>query len=308
MAYTLDFSTTDTIDLSDYLEYMSQIDLSDTDQVLASGAMLKALANNRRFVVDKLNDELLSWRNFQPGNNATAQTLVLGSGDGFYVRANMWSPPSRASGVQDWERSLYSYQRPHDHNFSFMTVGYFGSGYATSIYEYDPDQTIGVPGELVGLRFLERTTLPTGKIMFYRAGRDVHSQEHPEEFSISVNLMLHSQESTNRNQYYFNLDNHTIEDYIPTSGTGRVALCSLARHIGNGETASALEEIASRHSMPRVRAAAFESLAVLSGAEHATWERAMQDKHPLVREVARRSLEEQNALARSKEPHRNTAG
>lgn len=293
MALTLEFSTTDSIELLDYLEYMSsEVDLRDTDQVLESGTMLKSLANNRNFLVDRVNQELLSWRNFQPGNSYSAQTLTLGGGKGFYVRANMWVPPSQVSGPQNWESNLYAYARPHDHNFSFMTVGYFGSGYATSIYEYDPELIAGIPGEQVQLRFLEKTTLPVGKVMFYRAGRDVHSQEHPEEFSISLNLMLARPEVDWSNQYWFDLNKHTIQDFVQRpSVSGRLALCQLARVLGNGATINILESIASHHEMPRVRASAYESLAALTScAAQTTWEYAVQDKHPFVRDLARRAL------------------
>jgi HEAT repeats len=272
----------------------SEVDLSDTDHVLESGAMLKALANNRHFLVERVNEELLSWRNFQTGNNYSAQTLALGGGNGFYVRANMWLPPSEVSGPKIWESNLYAYTRPHDHNFSFLTVGYFGSGYATSIYEYDPEQIAGIPGEQVQLRFLEKTTLPAGKVMFYRAGRDVHSQEHPEEFSISLNLMLARPEVDWSNQYWFDLDRYIIQDFVQRPSTsGRVALCRLAGALGNGATINILESIASHHEMPRVRASAYESLAALtSSAAQTIWEQAIQDRHPFVRDVARRVVDE----------------
>ena len=38
----------------------------------------------------------------------------------------------KASGI-----SPFFYHVPHDHNFSFLTVGYLGPGYWSEYYEYD---------------------------------------------------------------------------------------------------------------------------------------------------------------------------
>jgi hypothetical protein len=292
MALTLDVTTDKAISLEEYLDHVATaVDVRDQDAVVESAGALKALANNRSFLVDKLNAELMNWSAFQPDNGYSSQTLALGGGDGFFVRANMWTPPSRGNDTWEWENKLYAYSQPHDHNFSFLTVGYLGSGYATSIYEYDPATVAGLAGEDVALTFLEETTLPQGKIMFYRASRDVHSQEHPEEFSISLNLMIISPEISASSQYWFDLENRKIKDHVQNAGTGRIALCKLASFIANGETVEALERISSGHLLPRVRAAAYASLAhVLKGAGDRVWERAADDSHAYVVAIARQAL------------------
>jgi hypothetical protein len=71
-----------------------------------------------------------------------------------------------------------------------MTVGFFGPGYETTIYEYDSSKVTGFVGESVDLRFLETTQLPPGKVMLYRPHADVHAQYPPSELSISLNLMV----------------------------------------------------------------------------------------------------------------------
>ncbi|WP_414517058.1 HEAT repeat domain-containing protein [Nostoc sp. PCC 9305] len=294
MAITIDINTDKSINLEEYIEYISStVDLKDLDSIIESAEHLKALANNRHFLIKRFNRELLEWNNFQTTNSYSSQTLMLGNGKGFFVRANMWMPPSKVPEDREWQNKVFSYLFPHDHNFSFLTVGYLGSGYGTTIYEYDSEKIIGVPGEKVNLRFLEHTFLPEGKIMLYRASRDVHSQEHPQEFSISLNLMIVSPEININNQYSFDLNAGTITDYVKNPGTGRVMLCHLARYIGDSTTVNTLESLAMRHSSPRLRATAYDSLAVLEkNSALEIWQQALQDKHFYVQHVAQTALKD----------------
>ncbi|MBT2543060.1 hypothetical protein J7E99_20695 [Streptomyces sp. ISL-44] len=87
--------------------------------------------------------------------------LLLGSGTDYMVRANIWLPPTGMDPRQ--EQVLHSYELAHDHPFSFLTVGYFGPGYETTIWEYNPDTLTGQPGEQVELELLEHTDLPPGQ-------------------------------------------------------------------------------------------------------------------------------------------------
>jgi hypothetical protein len=296
MTLTIFPSTTSSMTLEQYIEYVERcVDVTDEDAVLASAEQLGALANDRAFLVKKFNRELRDLATFQAGNTYSSQTLALGQGKGFYIRANMWVPPSDSPGGNDWESDLFAYARPHDHNFSFLTIGYFGSGYRTAIYEYDHDRIVGYPGEPVDLRFLEETSLHRGKVMFYRASRDVHRQEHPLDFSISINLMIVSPEVMANSQYWFDLENRTIRDYVQQNpSAGRVMLCHLAPYLGDDQTASVLETIAATANFPRVRLAAYEALAKIEsphGAGPAVWARAVDDRHPLVQRIAREALD-----------------
>lgn len=46
--------------------------------------------------------------------------------------------PTRTSG----QRYSFSYKVAHDHAFDLMTVGFFGPGYRTSLYEFDYNEPI----------------------------------------------------------------------------------------------------------------------------------------------------------------------
>ncbi len=54
----------------------------------------------------------------------------------YFIRANFWPSP-RDSVFKLSGTSPFFYGLPHDHNFSFLTVGYLGPGYWSEYYEYD---------------------------------------------------------------------------------------------------------------------------------------------------------------------------
>jgi hypothetical protein len=292
MALTIETDTTDSLELPAFIEQVDRcLDPDDLGSLAACAPYLKGLANNRRFVTEQLNQQLTSWRDFQTANRYTSQTMTLGGGRHFFVRANIWTPLSAHPQVREAEEQLFFYHVPHDHNFSFLTVGYFGPGYDTVIYEYDPDAIAGFVGENANLQFLEKTTLSEGKIMMYRACRDIHSQEDTAEFSVSLNIMVNSASLNTRRQFFFDLQNGSISGVVPTPNTSRTIVCQLARHLGDSRTVDLLDGLAVSHHSEHLRASAYDALAALErSAAERIWERALQDPHALVSEQARRSL------------------
>ncbi len=117
----------------------------EEESLLGAAHWLRRLGNNRDFLGDMLLDELK--RGVKAAEDASdygPQVIMLSTlGSEFYMRANFW--PSRdehmfrASG-----RSAFSYELPHDHDFDFLTVGYFGPGYASDYWEYDYERVAGV--------------------------------------------------------------------------------------------------------------------------------------------------------------------
>jgi hypothetical protein len=281
MALTLDAKTDRSCSLEEYVAYVArEVDLMDIDSVARSAPMLRALANNKGFLAESINREIIDWRNFQAQNIYTSPVFILAKGPGFAVRAFVWTTQHDPF-----------HEIPHDHAFSLMTVGYWGSGYETLIYEYDRQRVVGRRDEPVELRFLERTTLPEGKVMFYRKFRDVHLQQPPRELSVSLNLIF---DGTSRDTgFYFDLEAQKIAG---SSGglavDGKLLLCDLARHLGDDTTASLLESLAPSHPSPPVRAAAFASLAALRpDSAREIWGRAAKDGDPMVRHAAAAALE-----------------
>ena len=283
------------ITLDEYKQHVDEhVNVSDPDSVCASADYLKALADNRTFLTEYLNQEMINWQSWQLDNQYTAQTLLLGGGRDFVIRANIWMPPPADPIAREEQKRLFLYDVPNDHNFSFLTVGYVGSGYETTIYEYDPSCVRGEVGERVKLHFLEKTTLPQGKLMFYRECIDVHTQSYPKDFSISLNLLLSSPAPIQRDQYTFDIRSSSITSHVRNALSSHVMICRLARYVGKSETASLLEALAREHKCSRVRLAATESLCALEPASsELIWKRAADDLCSQVRQHGRCQLGEE---------------
>ncbi len=148
------------------------------------------------------------------------------------MRANIWlaknDPLLRVSG----EKSFF-YHVPHDHNFNFLTVGYWGPGYGSDYYEYDYSQVVGYPGEPVELKFIERANLEEGKLMLYRAYRDVHDQLPAESLSVSLNIMQSTSFTHLRPQYIFDEPCQHINKSTVTNDSSVEPLFTLAAEMGN---------------------------------------------------------------------------
>jgi hypothetical protein len=258
VAITLAAPSSDVVSLEEYVDYVERrVDLDDIDSVCESAPMFRALLNNRTLIRDFVDRELRRWREYQPGNPYVGQTLVFVDRPGFTIRANMWAPPERVERLSDGAFGTYAIA--HDHNFSFMTGGYFGCGYATSIYEYDGLAIEGRKDEEVELRFLEDTTLPQDKIMVYRCAQDVHLQKPAEAFSVSLNLLI-TGESSRRPQYFFDLERSRIRASSYAEKGEAIALCELAEHVGGERTAGLLADLSSVAHDPFVKKSAQNSL------------------------------------------------
>ena len=63
-----------------------------------------------------------------------------------------------------------------------------------------------IPARTVDLRFVEKSRLEQGKVMLYRAHRDVHLQLPADEMSVSINIVETSHSSVFRDQYRFDVE------------------------------------------------------------------------------------------------------
>jgi hypothetical protein len=293
MALTIPVQTEESISLAEFVaDVRATLDVDDQDSLVALAPRLRRLANDRRFLVDFINDQITGGTAFQADSVYTSQVFELAAGPGFLVRANVWEPPPARERNPLHDR-LFMYLQPHDHNFSFLTVGYFGAGYQTTIYECDPASVTGIPGDRVDMTFSETTTLPQGKVMLYRAALDIHRQEHPTEYSLSLNLLVSNPRKPRREQYYYDLEQRTIVGSMKAAPGHPRLTCYLARFLGNDTTRARLDAIRRDNPAPLVRLTALESLAVLCPADSVPlWTTALADPHPLVRDAARLALDQ----------------
>lgn len=263
MAITFDNLPTSEITLTEFCEYIDKTySAISQESLIASALYLSMLSYNRTFLVDKIIEQLKDITYFQPHNEFTSQSIMLGGVVGkFYVRANVWLPSRLLHKINTaGEKRLFSFETPHDHNFEFITVGYLGQGYETIIHEYD-GLCRGEVGEKVELEFVERTSLLQHKVMLYRASRDIHTQKVPEEdFSISLNLL--APPYPNREQYVFDIENRTIADFLAANYVGQRRLIEAAGHLCDDNVSDVLMHIATKHSVGKTREVARKALAL----------------------------------------------
>jgi hypothetical protein len=290
MAITLPTRNDGTMEFPEFLDKMNkELDVNDPESIAAAAQPLRDLANNRRFMVEKLNQELFQWRSFQGGNGYTAPTFLFGGGVGYAVRANVWGAYSKNAEARAWQDRLFVYGLPHDHNFDFLTVGYYGPGYQTDLYEYDRRSIVGIPGERVELIARGREQLYEGRVMHYRASRDIHTQLAPESFSVSLNLMVSGDHVSHTDQFYFDIEAGTVRGYVEQTGIStRAWLCEVAQMMGDEKTMTLLHDIASSHPCSRTRVAALSSIAAREPSNaHAVWKPWCDASDRYLRTIAR---------------------
>ena len=266
------------------------VDLADEASVACCTALLAGLQRNRDFLADRVIAALkASYADQLEINRYSAQVFLLHRGArGFYLRANLW-PAATDAVTTASGAAAFSYGVPHDHNFSFLTAGYFGPGYVSDYYEYNAEQVDGRLGEPLNLQFVERSQLSEGKMMLYRAHRDIHSQLPPESLSVSLNIMDEGEQVPWRDQYIVDLDAGTIAKR-PTLTSGEMLLRCAVHLTENGKDIA--DHFAKAHPVPRVRANAIAALAAVEDGEAraAVLERGMRDGDARVRDDCARWL------------------
>ncbi len=261
------------------------------DSLTDAAPVLAALGNNRHFLADLAVHALKqACRNQVLENGYSPQVLMLSPPDGrFFIRANIW-PSERDRMLRDSSREAFFYGMPHDHSFDFLTIGYAGPGYWSDYYDYDGDVD-GVPGEAVGLRFVERSRLEQGRMLLYRANEDIHDQIPPDAMSISINIMPMTARQAWRRQYFFDLGAGTIQGCATV--TGAEILLPISVRFGDDNARDLAEAFADAHPDPRLRLAAWKALDALASRREERErrvERALLHHCPLIRDHGRRSL------------------
>ena len=279
-----------------------KFDPRDEECFASFGQSLRQLAENGDFLADLVVAELeRNCSSQSSGNQYGPQVFMLHRGDRYAIRANFW-PALDDAVVETNGSAAFFYDVPHDHNFSFLTVGYSGPGYISDYYEYDYDNVLGIPGEQVPLRFVERSQLYPGKTMLYRAHRDVHSQLPPEALSTSINILEQSASLPFRDQYQFDLERRSIDSVL--TNTPVEALLDLCAGLQSVEGQDLLENFARAHPCDRIRyraLVAYASTWATPAERDDVFERAARGDNPY---VARMSAQ---ALASVRSPNAGTA-
>lgn len=281
-----------TLDLEEVAARLDEsgVDLADEASLAECAHLLAGLQRNRDFLADRVIAELkASYKDQLETNRYSAQVFLLHrSPRGYFLRANLW-PAERDAAYAASGPQAFAYGLPHDHNFHFLTTGYFGPGYISDYYDYDPEAVDGHLGEPMDLKFVERSSLNEGKMMLYRAHRDIHSQLPPASLSVSLNIMDEGEHIPWRDQYIVDLEDGTIAKR-PTLTPGEMLLRCAVHLTDNGKDIA--EHFAKAHSVPRVRANAIAALAAVEEGDSriAVLERGVRDGDARVRDDCARWL------------------
>ncbi len=235
----------------------------DDGSVNHAALQLRRLGNDKSFLGDLLIAELAARHREDDGENSYGPQVIMlkppGEGD-FFIRANIWPSDDehtvRASGGR-----AFVYSLAHDHNFSFLTLGYFGPGYWSNYYEFDYEHVAGSRGEPVDLRFVERSRLEEGKIQLYRAHFDVHEQLPPESLSVSINIMHSAAAQGWFDQYSFDVENRRIGRII--SNGSNEAFLRIAVGLGSEAARDLAWRFGRNHPSDSLRLAAWTALAAV---------------------------------------------
>ena len=277
--------------LEDCAEELADIgfDPQSEESTLACANVLQRLTNNRTFLGDVLIDRLKHHDRADPIDSSYGpQAIVLSPlrGD-MFLRANIW-PSERDHCFHASGAETFVYGIPHDHNFSFLTSGYLGPGYRSDYYEYDYSEAAGFAGERPGIRFVERSALYEGKLMLYRAHRDIHSQIPPESLSVSLNVMHVDPLQHWYDQYGFDLNDGSITKVLSPNATEvflRVAVAT-----GLDEAQDLAEHFGKSHPSDRLRLASYEARSLQLKCEterDALWSEAEQSGSRMLEATAR---------------------
>jgi hypothetical protein len=256
-------------------------DPRDEESLAHAALQLRRLGNDSTFLGDLILAELAANHRAEPAEQSYGPQVIMlsrpgarGQGGDFFLRANIWPSASehmmRASGA-----AAFVYGLPHDHNFDFLTLGYFGPGYWSDYYEYDYASVTGWRGEPVELRFVERSRLEQGKLMHYRAHVDVHRQLPADSLSVSLNVMHAGGAQGWLDQYRFDVEGRKVAGILGQGASE--AFMRIAVGLGGEEALDLAERFGRSHPSDRMRLAAWDALASAQSeaqARDSVWHRA----------------------------------
>ena len=301
MARVIPCSDEGAITLGDLVQALNDdgFDPRDEESFAAAAPLLRRLANNRDFLAELAVEELKDRCTRQSlENRYSSQVIMLHrASEKFFLRANFW-PSERDSLYKASGTSPFFYHVPHDHNFSFLTVGYFGPGYWSEYYEYDYESVVGLPGEKVDLKYVEKARLEPGKVMLYRAHRDIHDQLPADDLSVSINIMEASSRLPFLSQYRFDVKKCEIAGILTRTATE--ALLALAANHDGGNARDLVESFAADHPCDRIQFTALRELAAAAPDPDQGLERLARGAASANRFIAAMSAREYIAMEKSR--------
>ena len=143
----------------------------------------------------------------------------------------------------------------------------------------------------MNLRFVEKARLEQGKVMLYRAHKDIHLQLTADAMSVSLNILEAAHSSAFRDQYQFDVERSKIAGIM--TRTSLEPMLALTAHFGGEDGEDLLRSFAAAHPSDRVRWAALRAQAsAAQGVDGriAVLERGARADSLLVSAMARREI------------------
>jgi len=254
----------------------------------ATATELCALARNKSHILAIVINQLKHIDHFQLRNNGQPQSFVLYHTPQYILRLMLWLPAGHQA------RSVpFSYDVAHDHAFDLMTVGFFGPGYRTSLYEYNYREFSQQRNGQVRLDYKREMTLREHEVIYYFANKDVHTQHEPTSLSASLNLII-LRPAPHPRQTVFDLQPEALPSKVcwcqPRFNSmqklisQRSIFCALATH-GNQRSKALIEHIANCHEAEEAQALAW--LALLRSAEYVDSNTLQMNKSSFVKNLLR---------------------
>ena len=262
MPVDIDVNETDSYCLEAFQEAFAEVRAcpSDEQSLLDAAPALKKLANNQAFLGDFIAARLERYLADPSTPNLTAQVMkVADLANGHFLRAVVWP----AEGDEFYRKTgpdLFFYSMPHDHNFHFLTVGYRGPGYVSDYYEVNTDTSAWHPQKEVEVEFVGRRQLEHGKLMLYRAHRDIHSQLPPPATSITVNIIPNAPSTSFTSQHVFEEDTRHVSAVLQDRANS--VIFTMASVLGGEAIQDRLLRVYDRHGDDLVRFYALRAAAL----------------------------------------------
>lgn len=139
------------------------------------------------------------------------------------------------------------------------------------------------------MRFVERSRLSEGKLLLYRAHRDVHVQHPADALSVSLNVMHVAPRQGWYDQYRFDVKDKRIAGIL-NAGSSE-AMLRVAVSLGLPDALDLADDFGRSHPSDRMRLAGWEALAMAAPdgtSRDALWARAEISGNRLIAGEARR--------------------
>jgi hypothetical protein len=258
------------IEFSDFVAAaQDKIEAKDPASLLKLVPYLRRLGNNRSFLAALVREQVEGQKK-QGVFAGQSPTWLLWNDRHFMIRAVVWDQNSDDHALD------------HNHNFDFLTLGYYGPGYCQNIFEFDGHQEL-FPGKPVAIEHVGQDTLAQGQIRYFDSKRIIHSFPRKNAFSISINV-IHKNEKPEE-QYSFDVQRGLVTAVLDPHFDK--ILVEMLGQIADERDMSWLQNLAQQLPTPYSRLSAIDALARF---DREAWKNFEKDRAELVRREARRHL------------------